>query len=91
MVRRGKRRRTDGRFKKNSDSEKKSTTDTNGTSPRCTEMKRMGKGFKESEKMAEEFSAYSGRLSGGAEVLLSALRDRDKLWMKAEKSMCILR
>lgn len=43
------------------------------------------KDFKESEKMAEEFSAYSGRLSGGAEVLLSALRDRDKLWMKAEK------
>lgn len=34
------------------------------TSPRCTEMKKNGKDFKESEKMAEEFSAYSGRLSG---------------------------
>lgn len=43
------------------------------------------KDFKEAGEMAEAFSEYSGRLGEGAEVLLSALQDRDALWMKAEK------
>lgn len=41
--------------------------------------------FKEAGEMAEAFAEYSGRLGEGAEVLLSALQDRDALWMKAEK------
>ena len=43
------------------------------------------KDFKEAGEMAEAFAEYSGRLGEGAEVLLSALQDRDALWMKAEK------
>lgn len=43
------------------------------------------KDFKEAGEMAEAFVEYSGRLGEGAEVLLSALQDRDALWMKAEK------
>lgn len=43
------------------------------------------KDFREAAEMAEDFSAYSGRLGESPEVLLEALRTRDAIWQKAEK------
>ena len=43
------------------------------------------KDFSEAEAMAETFAGYSGRLGENAETLLGALRDRDAVWLKAER------
>ncbi len=41
--------------------------------------------FQEAERMAGEFSAFSGRLGESGAVLLDALNARDAVWQKAEK------
>ena len=41
--------------------------------------------YAKSEELADAFSGYSGRLGESSDVLLAALRDRDEVWMKAEK------
>ncbi len=41
--------------------------------------------FQKAEKLAESFGAYAGTLGKSAQNLLQALRDRDSLWMTAEK------
>ncbi len=41
--------------------------------------------FEETEKMAEAFTGFSGRLGDSADTLMEALQARDALWLKAER------
>lgn len=43
------------------------------------------KAYSEALAMAEDYKKYEGRLSEGPETLLSALTDKDRIWLLAEK------
>ncbi len=55
------------------------------------EEKDMEEDCKAAEKLAEEFVKYSGKLGDSAEVLASAMKDKDTIWKKLEKAYVFAR